>query len=84
MRISASTVLSVELVNPKNTFWVQLLRGFLENFKSMTMDVENAENGIQKYLKPRKIHREQYTAKINYFLLAVSQNVNHLLKSSEL
>ena len=50
----------------------------------MSMDVKNAEKCIEKYLKPRKIHREQYTAKIDYFLLAVSQNVNHLLKSSEL
>ena len=83
MRISASTELSVELVNPKNTFWVQILRGFLENFESMSMDLKNAENCSKKYLKPRKIHREQYTAKIDYFLLAVSQNVNHLLKSSD-
>ena len=68
----------------KQTFWVQILRGFLENFESMSIDLENAENRIQKYLKAKILEQNGKNEKNKLFSLAVSRNPDDLLKSNDL
>ena len=72
----------------KKTFWVQILRGFLEKFESMSIDLKNAENRIQKYWKAKFLQQNEKNCKTGLFFLAVSRSIrdsnNDLLKSNDL
>ena len=72
----------------KRPFWVQILRGFLEKFESMSIDLKNAENRIQKYLKAKILEQNGKNEKNKLFSLAVSRSIrvsnNDLLKSNDL
>ena len=70
----------------KRPFWVQISRGFLENFESMNRDLKNTENRIQKYLnlKANVLEQNEKKEKTILFSPAVSRNPDDLLKSNEL